>query len=84
VLKVASATTAGVKMGTGRGNSIRRRRENLQSICAVETLSYLSNLRNHSFARDGVSDEEDPAIKARNALPAVRNAIDLNFHPFTE
>jgi hypothetical protein len=50
----------------------------------VEALSYLSNLRNHSFARDGVPDEEDPAIKARNALPTMRNAIDLNFHPFTE
>jgi hypothetical protein len=84
VLKVASTTTAGVKIRTGRSNSIGRGRENLQSICAVEALSYLSNLRNHSFARDGVPDEEDPAIKARNALPAMRNAIDLNFHPFTE
>jgi hypothetical protein len=50
----------------------------------VEALSYLSNLRNHAFARDSVPDKKDPAIKARNALPAMGNAIDLNFHPFTE
>jgi hypothetical protein len=77
VLKVASTTTAGVKVGTRWSNSIERGRENFERICAVEALAQLSNLRNDAFARDGMADKEDPTVKARDALPAVGNAIDI-------
>ena len=82
VLEVASSAGVWSRVRTRGCHPVARRGEDFDAVCAKETrlLGSLGDLRPDPLTRDGVPDEDHPALVTRNAVAAVRDGAYLDLH----
>ena len=72
VLPVAATAPAGPAVRAGPLDPVGRGLEDLDGVGAAEArVAVLGDPHDHPLARQGVPDEDDPALVPRNAVPAV-------------
>ena len=80
VLEVAAPAQAGAGIRAGRLDPVLARLEHGHRVAAHEALTLLGLGDAHAdaLAREGVPDEDDPALVAGHAVPAVGDGSDLD------
>lgn len=73
-----------MKVSTYRRDAIRRGRDDVERIGAMETLSNLCDFSDDTLAGNGIAKKKDPTIQACDALAPVRDAGYFELDPFAQ